>query len=130
KLPNSQDGATASNPLQLQPAYLVVGATGQYAATWTYNKPAAPWAAAIVTYKIVFPTISSINLADSDHVDQNTNVHFKVTFSEPVFGFDAEDLALATTGASCSGTSIGTVDTSDNKVYTVSVNTGTGCATV
>src|SRR5437667_1090562 len=98
-LANSQDGGSASNQFQLQPAYLVLGTTGQYAATWTYNKPAAPWAAAIVTYKIVFPTIVSINLADSDHVDQNTNVHFKVTFSEPVFGFDAEDLALATTGA-------------------------------
>src|SRR5206468_1665809 len=62
-LTNSQDGGSASNPLQLQPAYLVVDAAGQYAATWTYNKPAAPWAAAIVTYKIVFPTISSIVMA-------------------------------------------------------------------
>src|SRR5439155_1245277 len=35
-LTNSQDGGSASNPLQLQPAYLVVDAAGQYAATWTY----------------------------------------------------------------------------------------------
>src|SRR5207237_403377 len=62
-LTNSQDGGSASNQLQLQPAYLVVDAAGQYAATWTYNKPAAPWAAAVVTYKIVFPTISSIVMA-------------------------------------------------------------------
>src|SRR5205823_10604459 len=53
-LANSQDGGSASNTLQLQPAYLVVGATGQYAVTWTYHEPAVQLAATLVTYKVVF----------------------------------------------------------------------------
>src|SRR5439155_892365 len=134
-LTNSQDGGSASNPLQLQPAYLVVDAAGQYAATWTYNKPAAPWAAAIVTYKIVFPTISSIVMAPASittlpSTTNLNNVNFTVTFSEPVVGIDAEDFALDSTNTTVSGASITGVTTTDNTVYTVAVNTGSGVATI
>src|SRR5437773_2965776 len=134
-LANSQDGGGASNQLQLQPAYLVVGATGQYAATWTYNKPAAPWAAAIVTYKIVFPTISSIVMAPASittlpSTPNLNNVNFTVTFSEPVLGIDAEDFALDSTNTTVSGASITGVTTTDNTVYTVAVNTSTGNGTI
>src|SRR5438552_2546882 len=134
-LTNSQDGGSASNPLQLQPAYLVVDAAGQYAATWTYNKPAAPWAAAIVTYKIVFPTISSIVMAPASittlpSTTNLNNVNFTVTFSEPVLGIDAEDFALDSTNTTVSGASITGVTTTDNTVYTVAVNTGTGNGTI
>src|SRR5882724_4157310 len=134
-LTNSQDGGGASNQLQLQPAYLVVGATGQYAATWTYNKPAGPWAAAIVTYKIVFPTISSIVMAPASitslpSTTNLNNVNFNVTFSEPVLGIDAEDFAFDSTNTTVSGASITGVTTTDNTVYTVAVNTGTGNGTI
>src|SRR2546427_4277907 len=134
-LTNSQDGGSASNPLQLQPAYLVVDAAGQYAATWTYNKPAAPWAAAIVTYKIVFPTISSIVMAPASittlpSTTNLNNVNFTVTFSEPVVGIDAEDFALDSTNTTVSGASITGMTTTDNTVYTVAVNTGTGNGTI
>src|SRR6266550_6238217 len=134
-LANSQDGGSASNQLQLQPAYLVVDAAGQYAATWTYNKPAAPWAAAIVTYKIVFPTISSIVMAPASittlpSTTNLNNVNFTVTFSEPVLGIDAEDFALDSTNTTVSGASITGVTTTDNTVYTVAVNTGTGNGTI
>src|SRR2546429_4940940 len=134
-LTNSQDGGSASNQLQLQPAYLVVDAAGQYAATWTYNKPAAPWAAAIVTYKIVFPTISSIVMAPASittlpSTTNLNNVNFTVTFSEPVVGIDAEDFALDSTNTTVSGASITGVTTTDNTVYTVAVNTGTGNGTI
>src|SRR5207253_2328006 len=134
-LTNSQDGGSASNQLQLQPAYLVVDAAGQYAATWTYNKPAAPWAAAVVTYKIVFPTISSIVMAPASittlpSTTNLNNVNFTVTFSEPVLGIDAEDFALDSTNTTVSGASITGVTTTDNTVYTVAVNTGTGNGTI
>src|SRR5437899_9399035 len=134
-LANSQDGGSASNQLQLQPAYLVVDAAGQYAATWTYNKPAAPWAAAIVTYKIVFPTISSIVMAPASittlpSTTNLNNVNFTVTFSEPVLGIDAEDFALDSTNTTVSGASITGVTTTDNNVYIVAVNTGTGNGTI
>src|SRR5947209_355841 len=134
-LTNSQDGGSASNQLQLQPAYLVVDAAGQYAATRTYNKPAAPWAAAIVTYKIVFPTISSIVMAPASittlpSTTNLNNVNFTVTFSEPVLGIDAEDFALDSTNTTVSGASITGVTTTDNTVYTVAVNTGTGNGTI
>src|SRR6266581_2434773 len=134
-LTNSQDGGSASNQLQLQPAYLVVDAAGQYAATWTYHKPAAPWAAAVVTYKIVFPTISSIVMAPASittlpSTTNLNNVNFTVTFSEPVLGIDAEDFALDSTNTTVSGASITGVTTTDNTVYTVAVNTGTGNGTI
>src|SRR5947209_7241713 len=134
-LTNSQDGGSASNQLQLQPAYLVVDAAGQYAATRTYNKPAAPWAAAIVTYKIVFPTISSIVMAPASittlpSTTNLNNVNFTVTFSEPVLGIDAEDFALDSINTTVSGASITGVTTTDNTVYTVAVNTGTGNGTI
>ncbi|PYX06383.1 MAG: hypothetical protein DMG88_18465, partial [Acidobacteria bacterium] len=112
--------------MQLQPAYLVVGATGQYAAAWTYNKSAAPWAAAIVTYKIVFPTISSIVMAPASittapNTTNLNNVNFTVTFSEPVLGIDAEDFALDSINTTVSGASITGVTTTDNTVFTVAL---------
>src|SRR5207253_5992348 len=121
-----------SNSLIEQASYLVVSDTGQYGATWTGNQnKTAKWAAAIVTYKIVFPTIVSIVMAPASITTppSTTNlnsVNFTVTFSEPVFGVDAEDFALDSTNTTVSGAGITDVTTTDNKVYTVAVNTGTG----
>jgi len=132
----SMVGGGNSNSLIEQPSYLVVGATGQYAATWTGNpNKTAKWAAAIVTYKIVFPTIVSIVMAPASITTppSTTNlnsVNFTVTFSEPVFGVDAEDFALDSTNTTVSGASITGVTTTDNTVYTVAVNTGNGNGTI
>src|SRR5438094_617959 len=58
------------------------------------------------------------------------NVNFTVTFSEPVLGKDAEDFALDSTNTTVSRASITGVTTTDNTVYTVAVNTGTGNGTI
>ncbi|PYT46567.1 MAG: hypothetical protein DMG44_20350, partial [Acidobacteria bacterium] len=133
-LAKSQNGGGASHTFQVQPSYLVVKNTGQYAAAWTYNMDSSKhWATAIVTYKIVTPTIVSI-VMDSASITtlpattNLNNVNFTVTFSEPVFGVDAEDFALVSTGVS--GSSITGVTTSDNTVYSVAVSTGTGNGTI
>src|SRR5882724_3894965 len=133
-LAKSQNGGGASHTFQVQPSYLVVKNTGQYAAAWTYNMDSSKhWAAAIATYKIVTPTIVSI-VMDSASITtlpattNLNNVNFTVTFSEPVFGVDAEDFALVSTGVS--GSSITGVITSDNTVYSIAVSTGTGNGTI
>src|SRR5205823_4701454 len=87
------------------------------------------------TYKIVFPTISSIVMAPASittlpSTTNLNNVNFTVTFSEPVLGIDAEDFAVDSTNTTVSGASITGVTTTDNTVYTVAVNTGTGNGTV
>src|SRR5438874_6681025 len=58
------------------------------------------------------------------------NVNFTVTFSEPVLGIDAEDFALDSINTTVSGASITGVTTTDNTVFTVAVNTGTGNGTI
>jgi hypothetical protein len=58
------------------------------------------------------------------------NVNFNVTFSEPVLGIDAEDFAFDSTNTTVGGASITGVTTTDNTVYTVAVNTGTGNGTI
>jgi len=133
-LAKSQNGGSASHTFQVQPSYLVVKNVGQYAAAWTYNMDSSKhWAAAIVTYKIVTPTIvsivmDSVSITTLPATTNLNNVNFTVTFSEPVFGVDAEDFALVSTGVS--GSSITGVTTSDNTVYSVAVSTGTGNGTI
>ncbi|PYV25335.1 MAG: hypothetical protein DMG27_10330 [Acidobacteria bacterium] len=135
-LATSQNGGGASHTFQVQPSYLVVKATGQYAATWTYNQDSSRrWAAAIVTYKIVFPTISSIamdpaDITTSPSTTNKNSVNFNVTFSEAVFGVDDQDFALDSTNTTVSGASITSVTPNDNIHYTVAVNTGTGNGTI
>src|SRR5438477_1169764 len=130
-------GGQATNSLIEQPAYQIVHATGPYSATWTGGNSGktARWAAGIVTYKIVFPTISSIVMAPASittlpSTTNLNNVNFTVTFSEPVLGIDAEDFALDSTNTTVSGAPITGVTTTDNTVYTVVVNTGTGNGTI
>ncbi|HLO33767.1 MAG TPA: hypothetical protein VK249_31755 [Anaerolineales bacterium] len=76
------------------------------------------------------PAVLSITRADTNLADF-TNVHFTVTFSEPVTGMDASlpfnDLALAVTGVT--GAAITDVSGSGD-TYTVTVNTGNGYGTV
>jgi hypothetical protein len=74
----------------------------------------------------VFPTVSSITLANPNPTSKNS-VDFTVTFSKYVTGVDASDFALTATtiGASVTG-----VATTNNSSYTVTVNTGTGNGTV
>src|SRR5439155_9406062 len=135
-LATSQNGGGASHTFQVQPSYLVVKATGQYAATWTYNQDSSRrWAAAIVTYKIVFPTIFSIamdpaDITTSPSTTNKNSVNFNVTFSEAVFGVDDQDFALDSTNTTVSGASITSVTPNDNIHYTVAVNTGTGNGTI
>src|SRR5258708_13712793 len=97
-----------------------------YAASGGDNKSAS-WATAIVTYKTAGPTIPSIVTADANPTSAST-VRFTVTFSQPVLDVDAEDFQLVTSGVS--GASIASATTSDNMVYTVTVNTGSGNGTI
>jgi hypothetical protein len=57
-----------------------------------------------------------------------TSVSFIVTFSEPVSGVDISDFSLVT-AAGLTGASVTTVSGAP-KVYTVSVNTGSGSGTL
>ncbi len=138
-LAKSSPGGQAPNQFQLESAYQPVRAAGAYQASWTYNNgqnsTAQLWAAAIVTYKIVYPTISSIVMAPASITTQpsTTNLNdvtFTVTFSERVLGIDAEDFALDSTNTAVSGAYITGVTTTDNTVYAVAVNTGTGNGTI
>src|SRR5207253_1988741 len=107
------------------PEYRLVNSTNAYSATGTNNK-AMNWAAAIVTYKIKVPTVTSITRAGADPTNA-TSVNFTVTFSESVFQVDTADFALTTSGVS--GASIANVSGSGT-TYTVTVNTGTGTGTI
>src|SRR5205823_14433025 len=115
------------NGVVIFPEYRVVHSVGSYSATASNNnaKP-AKWAAAIVTYKLAVPTVSSIVRASTTPTNA-ASVDFTANFSSPVFGVDASDFALATTGVS--GASITTV-TGSGSSRTVTVNTGTGTGTV
>src|SRR5207249_8069496 len=118
------------NGLLLQPGFRMVNATDGYAVSGTYsqgqNSTAAPWAAAIVTYKRMVPTVKSIMKASADPAC-GSSVVFTVNFSESVTGVNAGDFALAP-GAP-SGASIASVTGSDG-LYTVTVNTGTGSGSI
>lgn len=77
----------------------------------------------VYTVSKTIPTVTGSRLADPNPTT-NRNVHFTVTFSEPVSGVDASDFALASTG-NISGAFVEAVDGSGN-TYTVNANTGTG----
>src|SRR5437667_5514921 len=119
--------AQADAVLSIQPTYRVANATGTYAASGSDNK-SAPWAAAIVTYKIKFPTVSMTTTNQDLNGITPATINFTATFSQPVLGVDAADFALAVSGVS--GASIISVTTADNTVYTVTVNTGSGNGTI
>src|SRR5204863_1646268 len=90
--------ANGQSGLYVFPEYRFVSATGGYAATATNtNGKPAKWAAAIVTYKLALPTVSSIVRANANPTG-NAAVNFTVTFNQSVFGVDASDFALATSG--------------------------------
>src|SRR5919201_3394657 len=109
------------------PEYRLVNAMGTYdaSATNNNNKP-GQWAAAIVTYKLGFPSVSSIARASASPTNAS-GVNFTVTFNQSVFGVDASDFALATsgvTGASITGVS------GSGTTRTVTVNTGSGSGSI
>jgi len=117
--------ATSSGPnadnVMIAPEYQLVNATGTYNATGVDNKNMR-WAAAIVTYRQNYPTVSSINRADANP-NGSATVNFTVTFSENVYGVSASDFMLAISGVSSS--SIDAI-TGSGTTYNVAVNTGTG----
>jgi hypothetical protein len=78
----------------------------------------------------VGPTLSSFVQTDSSQTDLG-QVHYTLTFSEPVTGVAADQFTLITTGVT--GASIASVDPvsgSNGKQYTVTVNTGSGDGTI
>ncbi len=119
--------AQADAVLSIQPTYRLANAIGTYAASGSDNK-SAPWAAAIVTYKIKFPTVSMTTTNQDLNGITPASINFTATFSQPVLGVDAADFALVTSGVS--GASITGVTTTDNTVYTVTVSTGSGNGTI
>jgi hypothetical protein len=77
-------------------------------------------------YTIAKPPTVAVSRVDSTTTSA-ASVHFLVTFSEAVTGFDSSDLTLATSGIS--GASISQVEGSGAS-YTVTVATGTGDGTL
>ncbi|HEV7427102.1 MAG TPA: lamin tail domain-containing protein, partial [Thermoanaerobaculia bacterium] len=73
------------------------------------------------------PSPSSINRA-STNPSNAASVNFTVTFSEPVFGVAAGNFTAAMTGVT--GASVGTPTTSNNILWTIPVNTGSGGGTL
>src|SRR5439155_5889113 len=122
--------AQADAVLSIQPTYRVANATGTYAASGSDNK-SAPWAAAIVTYRIKFPTVSMTTTNQDLNGITPASINFTATFSEPVLGVDAEDFALDSTHTTVSGAMItGVTMSNNNAVYTVTVSTGSGNGTI
>ncbi len=122
---SSAGGGQSSNSLLMQPEYRIVSATSAYTASGS-SSSSMPWAADIVTYKIVTPTVSIVRV-DASPVDNGTTVHFTITFSENVFGVDASDFALAQSGVTGS-----TFDafSGSGTTYSATVTVGTGAGTV
>jgi len=131
---SANGGQASGNGVMMQPEYEVVSTTGQYAASWSgaNSNKSTQFAAAIVTYKIKFPTLVSIvrNGVVPNPTNNDTTLHFTVTFSEPVFGLDAEDFALVESGVTGSSMTDADVSTSDKITWTVAVHIGTGTGTV
>ncbi len=78
----------------------------------------------------VGPTLLSFTQADPSETNL-AQVHYTVTFSEPVTGVEADQFSLTATGVT--GASIATVEPvsgSDGKQYVVTVNTGLGDGTI
>ncbi len=124
---SSVTGGSATHNVTMQPEYLAVHSTGNYAASGTITMPTTGtnWAAAIVTYKLRVPSVTSI-VATNGSPTRASTVSFTVNFSESVVGVDAGDFTLNTSGVS--GAGIASVTGNDGS-YTVTVNTGTGPAT-
>ena len=76
---------------------------------------------------VVPPTVQSINRVGTSPTNA-ANVSWAVTFSEPVTGVDAADVALATAG-SLSGAVVSAV-TGTGSQYTVTASTGSGSGTL
>src|SRR5439155_319586 len=123
---SSVTGGQATHNVYMQPEYEVVHSTGAYSAGGTLGT-SAKWAAAIVTYKIKTPSVSSIVRNDPDPTNGPT-VHFTVTFSDRVVGVDASDFTLTTTGTASGA--IGSVVDNDDNTFTVSVDSVTGSGTI
>src|SRR5439155_23456549 len=85
------------------------------------------WAHANDTYNITTPIVSSIVRDDPNPTDGPT-VHFTVTFGESVFGVDASDFVLTTTGTASGA--IGSVVDNDDNTFTVTVDSVTGSGTL
>src|SRR6266567_3136861 len=121
-LNSSGTGGNSPHSLTMQPEYKAVHAfpIPAYAANGSIGTP-TNWAAAIVTYKLKVPSVTSIVRADPDNTSAAT-VHFTVTFSESVIGLDITNFTLTTTGVS--GASVTGV-TGNDGLYTVAVDTGT-----
>ncbi|PYV17385.1 MAG: hypothetical protein DMG21_08505, partial [Acidobacteria bacterium] len=129
-------GGSNANGVLMQAEYEVVHATGAYAASGSGNaNKAAPWAAAIVSYKIVTPKIVSIASLDFSSTPTPSTANFTVTFSEPVIGVDGSstladsDFVLVASGVSGASITSATPDIT-NTIYTVAVDTGTGNGTL
>jgi hypothetical protein len=122
------DGSTAltaaggPNPITELPTYKLVSASAAYAASGTIGSKPGKWADAIVTYKLITPTVGSIVCSDANPTAAGS-VSFTVTFSENVGGVDPSDFSLATNGVS--GAAITSVSGSGT-TYVVTVNTGSG----
>ena len=110
----------------MQPEYKIVSATGTYAATGTLAGSAKGWAAAIATYKILVPRVSSINRAGANPTDGPAD--FTVTFSEGVTGVNSADFAVTTVAGSATG-SVSSVTQVNPSTYTVTVGNVAGSGT-
>jgi hypothetical protein len=124
---NTSATAGGSQGVLIQPAYRIVNGMGQYAAAGSANTNRnLDWAAAIVTYKMQVPTVTSVALANPG-TNRLAGVTFTVSFSENVSNVDASDFALAVSGLS--GASITSV-TGSGANYSVTVTTGSGSGTL
>jgi hypothetical protein len=122
----SSNSGSPSNFVTMQPEYRIVSATGAYAATGTLAASATAWAAAVATYKILVPSVSSINRASANPTDGPAD--FTVTFSEGVRGVDAADFAVTTVTGSATG-SVSSVAQVNMSTYAVTVGNVAGSGT-
>jgi len=123
----SSNSGSPSNFVTMQPEYRIVNATNAYAATGTVTASATAWAAAVATYKIVVPSVSSITRAGANPT--NGPADFTVTFSESVKAVDAADFKVTTTSGSATG-SVSAVTQVNLSTYTVTVGNMTGNGTL
>ncbi len=124
---NTGSGGGGSSNMIINSEYRIASATGAFAASGTLTA-AAQWAAAIVTYKIDVPSVTSIVRTSSTPTGA-LSVSWTVTFNKSVTGVDSADFALATTG-SVSGASITSVVPLGGNSWTVTANTGSGDGTL
>src|SRR6266542_3251507 len=122
-----RSGNNSSASVSIAAEYKILSATGTQSASGMLGSGAsADYAAALLTYKVQVPGVVSVLRANSSPTCASS-VDFTVTFSETVFGVDAADFALATSGVS--GASITGISGSGS-TYTVTVSTGSGSGTL